>query len=395
VNVYLDNNATTCVAPEVLEAMMPYFKEEYGNPSSMHKFGGRSAHAMERAREQVAALLGAHPSEIIFTSCGTESDNAAIRGTLSRLPDKHHIITTKVAHPAVRTTCRWLAGHGYRLTELSVDPLGQLNLDELAKSITEDTAVVSIMWANNETGVVFPIQQIAELCKSRGVLFHCDAVQAAGKISIDLSRTPIDLLAISGHKLHTPKGVGVLYVRRGTKISPFIMGGHQERGRRAGTENVPYIVGLGRACELAKANLAVENERVKAMRDRLERELLARCTSSRVNGDRRNRLPNTTNISFEYVEGEAILLLMDQVGIAASSGSACTSGSLEPSHVLRAMGVPFTCAHGSIRFSLSRYNTEAEIDYVIEQVPRIIARLREISPYGHDESIAGQIAAST
>jgi cysteine desulfurase len=393
-NVYLDNNATTCVAPEVLEAMMPYFKGDYGNPSSMHKFGGRTAHAIERARERVAALLGAHPSEIVFTSCGTESDNASLRGTLDRLPEKRHIVTTKVEHPAVRTTCRWLAGHGYRLTELGVDSLGRLDLEELRKAVTDDTAIVSVMWANNETGVIFPIPQIAEICKAKGVVFHCDAVQAVGKIPIDLSKTPIDLLALSGHKLHTPKGVGVLYIRRGTKISPFMMGGHQERGRRAGTENVPYIVGLGRACELAQANMREENERVKAMRDRLERELLARCPNSRVNGDREHRLPNTTNISFEYVEGEAILLLMDQVGIAASSGSACTSGSLEPSHVLRAMGVPFTCAHGSIRFSLSRYNTEAEIDHVIENLPRIIARLREISPYGHGESLAGKLAAN-
>ena len=394
-NVYLDNNATTCVAPEVLEAMMPFLKEHYGNPSSMHKFGGVAAHAVERAREQVAALLGAHPSEIVWTSCGTESDNAALRGTLARFPEKRHIITTKVEHPAVRTTCRWLAGQGYRLTELGVDSLGRLDLDELAESITDDTAIVSIMWANNETGVIFPIEQIAELCRARGVVFHCDAVQIVGKAPIDLSKTPIDLLALSGHKLHAPKGVGVLYIRRGTKIAPFLLGGHQERGRRAGTENVPYIVGLGRACELAGANITEENRRVKAMRDRLERELLARCPNSRVNGDRERRLPNTTNISFEFVEGEAILLLMDQVGIAASSGSACTSGSLEPSHVLRAMGVPFTCAHGSIRFSLSRYNTEAEIDYVIQHVPRIIARLREISPYGGEESPVKPVAASS
>jgi cysteine desulfurase len=394
VNVYLDNNATTCVAPEVLEAMLPYFKDQYGNPSSMHRFGGKSMHAVETARAQVAAMLGAHPGEIVFTSCGTESDNAALRGTLARLPEKKHIITTKVEHPAVRTTCRWLAGHGYRLTELSVDPVGGLNLDELAKAIADDTAIVSVMWANNETGVIFPIQQIAELCKSRGVLFHCDAVQAAGKIPINLSMTPIDLLAISGHKLHTPKGVGVLYVRRGTKMSPFIMGGHQERGRRAGTENVPYIVGLGRACDLATAHIGEENERVKAMRDRLENELLSRCPKSRVNGDRQHRLPNTANISFEYVEGEAILLLMDQVGIAASSGSACTSGSLEPSHVLRAMGVPFTCSHGSIRFSLSRYTTDSDVDHVIEHVPRIIARLREISPYGHEETLSSHVASS-
>lgn len=380
-NVYLDNNATTSVAPEVTEAMMPFFTERWGNASSMHRFGSSVAHDIEVAREKVAALIGASPSEIVFTSCGTESDNAALRGTLVRLPDKRHIVTTKVEHPAVRTTCRWLKGQGYRLTELGVDAKGRLDLDELTASITDDTAIVSAMWANNETGVVFPVQQIAEICKAKGTLFHCDAVQAAGKLPIDMSATPIDLMAVSGHKLHTPKGVGVLYVRRGTKLSPLLLGGHQERGRRAGTENVPYIVGLGAAAELAMANRDEETRRVGALRDRLERELLTRCTGAVVNGDVENRLPNTSSVSFEYVEGESILLLMDQMGIAASTGSACASGSLEPSHVLRAMGVPFTCVHGSIRFSLSRYNTDAEIDYVIEHVPRVIERLREISPY--------------
>ncbi len=394
-NVYLDNNATTCVAPEVLDAMMPFFKDRYGNPSSMHTFGGSCAHDVEKAREKVAELLGAHPSEITFTSCGTESDNAALRGILSRNPDKKHIITTKVEHPAVRTTGRWLSGHGYRLTELGVNAAGQLDIEELRAAITPDTAIVSVMWANNETGVIFPIEEVADLCRSRGVVFHTDAVQAVGKVPIDLDKTSVDLLAMSGHKLHAPKGIGALYVRRGTKVSPFLMGGHQERGRRAGTENVPYIVGLGRACELARQHIREENTRVKAMRDRLERELLARCPDARVNGDPLHRLPNTTNISFEYIEGEAILLLMNQVGIAASSGSACTSGSLEPSHVLRAMGVPFTCAHGSIRFSLSRYTTDAEIDHVIQQIPRIITRLREISPYGHDQPDATQPAAKT
>ncbi len=394
-NVYLDNNATTAVAPEVIDAMTPFFKDQWGNPSSMHRFGGAVAHHVQLARERIAALLGAQRGEIVFTSCGTESDNTALRGTLTRIPDKRHIITTKVEHPAVRTTCRWLRSQGYRLTELGVDAQGRLDLDELTDAISDDTAIVSVMWANNETGVVFPIDQIAGICKSRGVLFHCDAVQAVGKIQIDLSRTPIDLLAISGHKLHAPKGIGVLYVRRGTKLSPLMMGGHQERGRRAGTENVPYIVGLGRACELVAENMAEENRRVKAMRDRLERELLKRCSSAVVNGDVEHRLPNTSNISFEYVEGEAILLLMDQVGLAASSGSACTSGSLEPSHVLRAMGVPFTCVHGSIRFSLSRYNTEAEIDYVIEQIPRIIERLREISPYTESKPIADSVRSGS
>lgn len=392
-NVYLDNNATTRVAPEVTEAMMPFFQDRYGNASSMHSFGSSVAHDIQIAREQVAAMLGARPGEIVFTSCGTESDNTAIRGSLDRIKDKRHIITTKVEHPAVRTTCRWMRGQGYHLTELSVDSEGNLDLDELGDAITDETGLVSVMWANNETGVVFPIEQIAEICKARGVLLHCDAVQVAGKLPIDLGRTPIDLLAISGHKLHAPKGVGVLYVRRGTKLSPLLMGGHQERSRRSGTENVPYIVGLGRACQLAMDTMAEENTRMRTMRDRLEREILARCPNSVVNGSCENRLPNTTSISFEYVEGEAILLLMDQVGLAASSGSACTSGSLEPSHVLRAMGVPFTCVHGSIRFSLSRYNTEEEIDYVIEQVPRVIERLREISPYGESSPVPDEIKA--
>ncbi len=390
-NVYLDNNATMAVAPEVIEAMMPFFKDKWGNASSMHRFGSAVAHDITLAREKVANLIGAQPSEIVFTSCGTESDNTAIRGALARIPDKRHIITTKVEHPAVRTVCRWLRGQGYRLTELSVDDKGRLDMDELRDSLNDDTALVSVMWANNETGVIFPIDEIAELCHARGAIFHCDGVQAAGKIPIDLEKTPIDLMAMSGHKLHTPKGVGVLYVRRGTKVAPLLMGGHQERGRRAGTENVPYIVGLGRACDLAAETMQEETARVSAMRDRLEREILAATDGSVVNGDTKDRLPNTTNISFEYVEGEAILLLMDQVGIAASTGSACASGSLEPSHVLRAMGVPFTCVHGSIRFSLSRYNTEAEIDYVIEQVPRIIHRLREISPYSLSEPVPAEL----
>ena len=383
--VYMDNNATTRVADEVFEAMRPYFTSLYGNPSSMHNFGGQVGHAVEQARERVAALLNCSPDEVIFTSCGTESDNTAIHTILEAYPEKRHIITTRVEHPAVRTTCRHFRDrHGYRLTELPVDGEGRLSLGQLEDALSDDTALVSVMHANNETGVLFPIERIAEIVAPSDAMLHCDAVQSAGKLPLDLSRTPIDLLALSGHKLHAPKGVGVLYVRRGTKLAPFIMGGHQEHGKRAGTENVPYIVGLGKACELAGQALDEENTRVRALRDRLQEGLLVSCRDAYLNGDAENRLPNTTNISFEYVEGEAILLHMDQAGIAASSGSACTSGSLEPSHVLRAMGVPFTRAHGSIRFSLSRYTTAEEVEYVIEQMPPIVERLRAMSPFGRN-----------
>ena len=380
--IYLDNNATTRVAPEVVEAMMPFFGALYGNASSMHSFGGQVRTHVERAREQVAALLGAEPSEIVFTSCGTESDNAALRGVAEAFAGRrHHVITTRVEHPAVLTVCRYLGNHGCRVTELPVDAEGMLDPQLLDDSLTDDTAIVSIMWANNETGVVFPIDRIADLCRRKGAVFHTDAVQAVGKIPIDLRRTPVDLLALSGHKLHAPKGVGVLYVRKGTRLSPFILGGHQEGGKRSGTENVPYIVGLGRAAELAAQYMKEEVTRVRALRDRLEAGILATCPDAHVNGKRDTRLPNTANVGFEFVEGESILLMLDEFGVCASSGSACTSGSLEPSHVLRAMGVPFTAAHGSIRFSLSRYNTQDEIDFVIERMPAIIHRLRELSPF--------------
>jgi cysteine desulfurase len=383
--VYADNNATTQVAPEVVEAMAPFFKEYYGNPSSMHYMAMPSEKAIKQAREKVAGLINADPSEIVFTSCGTESDNAAIRGALAALPNKRHIITTRVEHPAVRNLCQYLGKNGYRLTELSVDKLGQIDLDELRETLDDDTAVVSIMWANNETGVIFPIAEIAELVKSRGAIFHCDAVQAAGKLPLDVKNINVDMISISGHKLHAPKGIGVLYIRKGTYFVPMLMGGHQEQGRRGGTENVPYIVGLGRAAELALDNMDEERKRVKALRDRLENELLEKALDASVNGDRINRLPNTTSISFKYIEGEAILLLLSAEGIAASSGSACTSGSLEPSHVLRAMGVPFTRVHGSIRFSLSRYNGEEDVNYIVEKMVPIVRRLREISPFGRDE----------
>lgn len=379
--VYADNNATTRVDPLVLDEMLPFFSEYYGNPSSMHDFGGRAGDALDMARNRVARLLGADPSEILFTSCGTESDNAAILGTLASYPDKKHIVTTRVEHPAVLNLCNHLRKEGYRVTEVPVNREGLLDMNQLRDSITPQTAIVSIMYANNETGVLFPVEEIAAMVKEKGSVFHCDAVQAAGKIPIRMSTSAIDLLSISGHKLHAPKGVGALYIRRGTRFRPLIIGGHQEQGRRAGTENVPCIIGLGKACELAGNYLAEENSRVRRLRDKLEKGLLDCIPRSFLNGHPSLRLPNTTNLSFEYIEGEAILLLMNREGVAASSGSACTSGSLEPSHVLRAMGVPFTGAHGSIRFSLSRFNTEEEIDYILEKVPAIIESLRELSPF--------------
>ena len=382
--VYVDNNATTRVAPEVLEAMMPYFSEYYGNPSSMHFFGGQVARKVNEAREKAADLLGADPSEIVFTSCGTESDNAAILGTLDSYPEKRQFITTRVEHPAVGNVSTYLSRKGHHVTELSVDREGRLDLDELKESMTDQTAIVSTMYANNETGVIFPIEKIGEIVKEKGIPFHTDAVQAVGKIPINLKKSTIDLLSLSGHKLHAPKGIGILYIRKGTKFSPFMIGGHQEKGRRGGTENVPYIIGLGKACELAQKNMEDENTRVKALTEYLEQKILDKIPNTLVNGDRVNRLPNTVSVSFEYVEGESILLLLSDLGICASSGSACTSGSLEPSHVLRAMGVPFTAAHGSIRFSLSIYNTKEEMDYIIQHLPPIIQRLRDISPFWID-----------
>ena len=382
--VYVDNNATTKVAPEVLEVMLPYFSEYYGNPSSMHFFGGQVQKKVDEAREKVADFLGAEPSEIVFTSCGTESDNAAILGTLDSYPKKRHVISTRVEHPAVGNVSTYLGRKGYRITELSVDREGRLDLDELRESLTDETALVSIMYANNETGVIFPIEEIGEIVKVREISFHTDAVQAAGKIPLTMKKSKVDLLSISGHKLHAPKGIGVLYIRKGTKFSPFLIGGHQEKGRRGGTENVPYIIGLGKACELAKNHLDEENTKVKALRDYLEAKLLEKIPNTLVNGERLHRLPNTVSVSFEFVEGESILLLLSDLGICASSGSACTSGSLEPSHVLRAMGVPFTAAHGSIRFSLSIYNTKEEMDYIVEHLPPIIQRLRDISPFWRD-----------
>jgi len=379
--IYVDNNATTRVDPEVLREMLPYFSEYYGNPSSMHHFGGQVMEAVNRAREKVAHLIGADPSEILFTSCGTESDNTAILAAIQSYPEKRHLVTTRVEHPAVLNLCKHLMKQGCRVTELPVNREGLLDLDQLRDAVTPYTAVVSVMFANNETGVIFPVNEIAGIVKEKGSVFHCDAVQAAGKIPMDMSRNQIDLLSISGHKLHAPKGVGALYIRRGARFRPFLIGGHQEHGRRGGTENIPSIIGLGKACELAGEHLIEENTKVRALRDRLEKGLLEKVPRTWLNGHPALRLPNTTNLSFEYIEGEAILLLMSKEGIAASSGSACTSGSLEPSHVLRAMGVPFTGTHGSIRFSLSRFNTDEDIDVILEKVPAIIARLRELSPY--------------
>jgi cysteine desulfurase len=379
--IYFDNNATTKVADEVLEEIKPYFCDLYGNPSSMHTFGGQVGIKIREAREKVAALLGCDPSEIIFTGGGTESDNTAIKGTLAAHPNKRKVITTRVEHPAVLSVCRDLENQGYTVVELAVDNKGRLDLSEFESHLNDNTAIVTIMFANNETGTVFPVEKIAEMVKSKGIIFHTDAVQAVGKIPINLAKNNIDLLSLSGHKLHAPKGVGILYVRKGTRLAPFMLGGHQEGGRRAGTENVPGIIGLGRACELAMQNFDQENKKVKFLRDKLEKGILAKCPDCMVNGDTESRLPNTSNISFEFIEGESILLMLDRFGICASSGSACTSGSLEPSHVLRAMGIPYTAAHGSIRFSLSRYNTEQEVEFTIEKIPPIIARLRELSPF--------------
>ncbi|MGB5769949.1 MAG: cysteine desulfurase NifS [Crocosphaera sp.] len=383
--IYLDNNATTQIDEEVLGAMMPYLTLYYGNPSSMHTFGGQVGKAVKTAREQVASLLGAEASEIIFTSCGTEGDNAAIRAALTAQPNKRHIVTTEVEHPAVLNLCRHLEKQGYTVTYLGVDSQGRLDLDEVQASLTGNTALVSIMYANNETGVVFPVEEVGQMAKEYGALFHVDAVQAVGKIPLDMSSSTIDMLTVSGHKIHAPKGIGALYVRKGTRFRPLMVGGHQERGRRAGTENVPGIVALGKAAELAQSHLTnIAHE--QQLRDYLETSILTLIPDTVVNGDTVKRLPNTTNIGFKYIEGEAILLSMNQYGICASSGSACTSGSLEPSHVLRAMGLPYTVLHGSIRFSLSRYTTQDEIDRVIEVLPDTIARLRAMSPFSSDDA---------
>ncbi len=383
--IYLDNNATTACDPAVVTAMLPYFTEQFGNPSSMHSFGNKVGSAIKEARKKVQALIGAeHDSEIVFTSCGTESDSTAILSAIKAQPERNQIITTAVEHPAILTLCDYLEKEGYIIKKLGVDKRGRLDLDEYKSLLNDRVALVTAMWANNETGTIFPVELMAELAHAKGIQFHTDAVQAVGKIAMDLKNTQIDMLSLSGHKLHAPKGIGVLYLRRNTRFRPLLRGGHQERGRRAGTENAASIVGLGVACELALQNLAHENTEVRRLRDKLQAGILAAVPHAFATGDAGPngiRLPNTCNIAFEYIEGEAILMLLNKMGIAASSGSACTSGSLEPSHVMRAMGIPYTAAHGTTRFSLSRYNTEAEIDRVIEAVPPIVAQLRKLSPY--------------
>lgn len=382
--IYFDNNATTQVAPEVFQEIIPYLTEFYGNPSSIHRFGGQLAAKIDEARSRLADLLGAQNSEVIFTSCGTESDSSAIISALHNCPKRRKVVISKVEHPAVLNLGKELERKGFKVSQIPVDAKGRLDMDRAAEMIDDETAIVSVMWANNETGNIYPVAELGELAHRNGALFHTDAVQAVGKIPMNLAELPIDMLSLSGHKFHAPKGVGALYVKRGVRFHPFLTGGHQEHGRRAGTENLASVIGLGKAAELAKAHIEEENTRVRALRDRLEQSILASIPSVRVNGDVEHRLPNTANISFSYIEGESILMLLDMQNICASSGSACTTGSLEPSHVLRAMGVPYTDAHGSIRFSFSRYNTEEEVDKVLEVLPPVIARLRQISPYWKD-----------
>jgi cysteine desulfurase len=381
--IYFDNNATTRVLPEVLDAMGPFFTDLYGNPSSIHGFGSQVRQRIDEARAQVAGLIGAaDPLEVIFTSCGTEGNNAAIRAMIEVKPEKRHIVTTQVEHPAVLGLCQHLEKRGYRITWLGVDRDGMLDLDELRKALTDDTALVSIMYANNETGVIFPIESIGQIVKEKGIPFHVDAVQLAGKLPLKVKGMPIDLLTISGHKFHGPKGIGALYVRRGLTFPAFVIGGHQERNRRAGTENVPGIVGMGKAAEIALKNCAANADYVRRLRDELEQGLLQSCPDSRVNGDRQSRLPNTLNISFKYLEGESVLVLLDQHGICASTGSACTAGSSEPSHVLRAMGVPAEWLQGAVRFSLSELNTAEEVRFVNQKAPLVVQRLQGLSALG-------------
>jgi cysteine desulfurase len=373
---YFDNNATTRVAPEVVEAMLPFLTEYWGNPSSAYHFGHQVAAHVEEARAKIAALINADPREIVFTSCGTESNNSALHSALVSHPEKRHVLTTAVEHSANIKFCNFLQKQGCAVTFLPVESDGSLDLHLLEKSIRPDTAIVSVMWANNETGVLFPIEEIAAICRSKDVFCHTDAVQVPGKVKIDVKDLGVDFLSLSAHKLHAPKGIGILYVKRRAKYHPYVIGGGQERGRRGGTENVPCIVAFGRASELAMASLKDEQTRVRALRDKLENDILRLISGVSRNGAKEPRLPNTSNLAFESIEAEGILMLLDQAGICASSGSACTTGSLDPSHVLLAMGCSAARARGSVRFSLGIYNTEAEVDYVLKHLPSIIAKLR-------------------
>jgi len=377
---YFDNNATTQVAPEVIDAMLPFLREDWGNPSSAYSFGHELGRHLDRARKQVAELIGAEPRELVFTSCGTESINTAIHSALLTRPDRKHLITTAVEHSATLKFCAFLEKQGYAITILPVNRDGALDLHELEHAIRPETALVSVMWANNETGVLFPIREIAELCKNNGVLCHTDAVQAAGKLKVSVKELGVDFLSLSGHKLHAPKGVGLLYVKRHTKFQPYLLGGGQERGRRGGTENVAGIIAFGRAAELAASKLDTYATSVRQLRDKLEAGILERIPGTTRNGAAEPRLPNTSDLSFQGVEAEGVLMLLDQADICASSGSACTTGSLDPSHVLTAMGCSATRARASVRFSLGRFNTSAEVDYLLDRLPGIIEKLRANSP---------------
>jgi cysteine desulfurase len=394
---YFDNNATTQVAPEVVEAMIPFLRDFWGNPSSAYQFGRQVAKYIEDARGKVAALINADPREVIFTSCGTESNNSAIHSALVANPGKRHVLTTAVEHSANIKFCDYLVKRGYEVTFLPVESDGSLDIHLLEKSIRPDTAIVSVMWANNETGVIFPLEEIAAICRSKGVLCHTDAVQTPGKLKIDVADLGVDFLSLSAHKLHAPKGIGMLYVKKRTKYLPYIIGGGQERGRRGGTENVANIVAFGRAAELAMATLNDENTRVRALRDRMEKTILSTIPGTVRNGSIDARLPNTSNLAFDFVEAEAILMMLDQAGICASSGSACTTGSLDPSHVLTAMGLSASRARGSIRFSLGIYNTSEEVDYLLKHLPPIISRLRAVSAttpkvHGKEPKAAASVA---
>jgi cysteine desulfurase len=374
--IYLDNNATTQIDPAVVSEMMPYLTEFYGNPSSGYRFGSQVGKALDLARERVAALIGCEPGEVLFTSCGTESTNAAINSALLMDRDRQHIITTRVEHSATLKQCETLAKRGYEVTWLGVDSQGQVDVGEFEKALREDTALVSVMWANNETGVLFPIEELSEIARKKGVLFHTDAVQTIGKLPVNLAAAKINFLSLSGHKLHCPKGVGVLYVNKRTKFHPFLIGGGQEFGKRAGTQNVASIVALGKACEVAGAAMEEEATVVKGFRDRFESTILAQVSGVQVNGDVLHRLPNTSNLSFEGIDSEAVLLLLDNHGICCSSGSACTTGSVHASHVLKAMGFSDERARSSLRFSFGRFNTEAQVDKALDILPRVIEKLR-------------------